>query len=127
LLHNYAWTAYLRREGATECPEPLESSNAKLESQKIIGGKVNLYRRENRDNWQCSTFLNGHNWRVSTHEDSLGRAKDFAEDWYPVLRGNAHAALLPRETRRLGKKSKPPRSSSKKLSSSRRASAARFG
>ena len=27
-----------------------------------------------------------------THEDSLGRAKDFAEDWYLALRGKAHAA-----------------------------------
>lgn len=47
-----------------------------------MGGKVNIYRRDNSDNWQCSIFLNGRNWRVSTHENSLGRAKNFAEDWY---------------------------------------------
>src|ERR1700733_9375395 len=78
----------------------------KAETHKTMGGKVNIYRRENSDNWQCSTFLNGRNWRVSTHEDSLGRAKDFAEDWYLALRGKAHAGLLTKETRRQGKKFK---------------------
>lgn len=52
--------------------ETLESPKPKAETHKTMGGKVNIYRRENSDNWQCSTFLNGHNWRVSTHEDSLG-------------------------------------------------------
>ena len=70
--------------------ETLESPKPKTETHKTMGGKVNIYRRENSDNWQCSTFLNGRNWRVSTHEDSLGRAKDFAEDWYLALRGKAH-------------------------------------
>jgi integrase len=84
--------------------ETLESPKPKAETHKIMGGKVNIYRRENSDNWQCSTFLNGRNWRVSTHEDSLGRAKDFAEDWYLALRGKAHAGLLTKETRRQGKK-----------------------
>jgi len=86
--------------------ETLESPKTKAETHKTMGGKVNIYRRENSDNWQCSTFLNGRNWRVSTHEDSLGRAKDFAEDWYLALRGKAHAGLLPNETRRQGKKFK---------------------
>ena len=62
--------------------ETLESSKPKAETHKTMGGKVNIYRRENSDNWQCSTFLNGRNWRVSTHEDSLARAKDFAADGY---------------------------------------------
>jgi integrase len=86
--------------------ETLESPKPKAESYKTMGGKVNIYRRKNSDNWQCSTFLNGRNWRVSTHEDSLGRAKDFAEDWYLGLRGKAHAGLLPKGIRRQGKKFK---------------------
>jgi integrase len=86
--------------------ETLESPKPKAETHKTMGGKVNIYRRENSDTWQCSTFLNGRNWRVSTHEDSLGRAKDFAEDWYLALRGKAHAGILQKETRRLGKKFK---------------------
>ncbi|HTY51295.1 MAG TPA: hypothetical protein VMB48_16525 [Steroidobacteraceae bacterium] len=71
-----------------------------------MGGKVNIYRRENSGNWQCSTFLNGRNWRVTTGEDSLARAKDFAEDWYLGLRGKAHAGLLESATKRQGKKFK---------------------
>jgi integrase len=70
------------------------SEPQKTETHKIMGGKVNVYRRENSDNWQCSTFLKGRNWRVSTKEDSLARAKDFAEDWYLRLRGEAHAGIL---------------------------------
>ena len=60
--------------------ETLESPQPKAVTHKIMGGKVNIYRRENSDNWQCSTYLNGRNRRVSTHEDSLARARDFAED-----------------------------------------------
>ena len=86
--------------------ETLESPRTKAETHKTMGGKVNIYRRGNSDNWQCSTFLNGRNWRISTHENNLGRAKDFAEDWYLGLRGRAHAGLLPNATRRQGKKFK---------------------
>ena len=53
----------------------------------ILGGKVNLYQRENSPKWQCSTYLAGKNHRASTKTDSLSQAKDFAEDWYLTLRG----------------------------------------
>jgi integrase len=56
------------------------------EHHEMMGGKVHVYRRENSSHWQCSTFLNGRNWRVSTKEDSLALAKEFAEDWYLELR-----------------------------------------
>ncbi|MEZ5918316.1 MAG: hypothetical protein R3C40_12260 [Parvularculaceae bacterium] len=56
------------------------------EKHKIMGGKVYVYRRSDSSNWQCSTFLDGRNWRQSTKEDSLARAKEFAEDWYLGLR-----------------------------------------
>lgn len=52
-----------------------------------MGGKLHVYRRKNSGNWQCSTYLAGKNWRISTKEDSLSRAKDFAEDWYINLKG----------------------------------------
>lgn len=84
----------------------LESPKSQAESHKILGGKVNIYRRENSDNWQCSTYVNGRNWRVSTYEESLKLARDFAEEWYFTLRGKAHAGLLPYEARRPGKKFK---------------------
>jgi integrase len=51
-------------------------------SHAILGGKVLVYRRPNSQRWQCSTRINGRNWRVSTGEDSLALAKEFAEDWF---------------------------------------------
>ena len=59
-----------------------------------MGGKLHVYRRENSTNWQCSTYLAGKNWRVSTKEDSLARAKEVAEDWYLTLRGKHLAGAL---------------------------------
>jgi integrase len=53
----------------------------------LMGGKLHLYKRENSNCWQCSTYLAGRNRRASTKEDSLAKAKDFAEDWYLELRG----------------------------------------
>jgi integrase len=64
------------------------------EHHELMGGKLHLYRRERSTNWQCSTYISGKNWRKSTGEDSLSRAKDFAEDWYLGLRGKKHAGLL---------------------------------
>ena len=58
-----------------------------MEKHTIIGGKVHVHKRENSSNWQCSTYLNGNNRRVTTKEDSLALAKQFAEDWYLGLRG----------------------------------------
>lgn len=85
----------------------MSSTESAADTHKIMGGKVNLYRRKEGGNWQCSTFLKGRNWRVTTKEDSLGRAKDFAEDWYLGLRGKAHSGLiLNSETKRHGKKFK---------------------
>ena len=56
------------------------------EKHTILGGKVYVYQREGSPVWQCSTYLDGKNRRVSTKEKSLGKAKDFAEDWYLQLR-----------------------------------------
>ncbi|MDX2181395.1 MAG: hypothetical protein SFV18_17505 [Bryobacteraceae bacterium] len=64
------------------------------EKHTILGGKVHVYRRENSSQWQCATYLEGKNRRVSTKEDSLAKAKDFAEDWFLQLRGKARAGEL---------------------------------
>jgi integrase len=64
------------------------------ETHPIMGGKVHLYRRGDSDHWHCSTFLKGKNHRKSTKMDSLSLAKEFAEDWYLVLRGKDRAGLL---------------------------------
>ena len=51
------------------------------EKHTILGGKVHVYRRDNSSLWQCSTYLAGKNRRVSTKEDGLAKAKDFATGW----------------------------------------------
>lgn len=67
------------------------------EKHTILGGKVHVYRRDNSSLWQCSTYLAGKNRRVSTKEDSLAKAKDFAEDWYLGLRGKVRNGELSSE------------------------------
>lgn len=64
------------------------------EQHDLMGGKLHVYRRENSGYWQCSTYLAGKNWRVSTKEDSLALAKQFAEDWFISLKGMNYAGEL---------------------------------
>ncbi len=66
-----------------------------MPTHSILGGKVNLYRREDGgENWFCSTYLNGRNHRKSTKTDSLSHAEEIAEDWFLELRGKSRAGLL---------------------------------
>ena len=65
-----------------------------METHTIMGGKVHVYRRENSSCWQCSSYLEGKNRRVSTKEESLAKAKDFAEDWCLELRGKQRSGEL---------------------------------
>jgi len=53
-----------------------------MERHRILGDKVHLYRRADGGPWHCYTYLKGQEWRRSTKERSLARAKDVAEDWY---------------------------------------------
>lgn len=53
-----------------------------MEIHRILGDKVRLYRRSESGPWHCSTYLKSKEWRRSTKERSLARAKDIAEDWY---------------------------------------------
>ena len=64
------------------------------EHHLLMGGKLHVYKRENSDCWQCSTYLAGRNWRTSTKHDSLSLAKEFAEDWYLTLRGKCRAGEI---------------------------------
>ncbi|MFN3701838.1 MAG: tyrosine-type recombinase/integrase [Alphaproteobacteria bacterium] len=57
------------------------------ESHTIFDGRIHVYKRDDSRYWQCAAFLNEKNFRVSTREESLSKAKDFAEDWYLELRG----------------------------------------
>jgi integrase len=65
-----------------------------MEKHSVLGGRVHIYKRENSRHWQCSTFLAGRNWRVSTKEHSLAKAKDFAEDWFLGLKGKHRAGEI---------------------------------
>jgi integrase len=53
-----------------------------MEIHKILGDKVRIYRRADGGAWHCSTYLKSKEWRRSTKEKSLAKAKDVAEDWY---------------------------------------------
>lgn len=68
-----------------------------MATHSILGGKVHVYKRGRSRYWQCSTYLAGKNWRVSTKEEALAQAKDFAEDWYLSLRGKSSRGELKSE------------------------------
>ncbi|WP_223475034.1 tyrosine-type recombinase/integrase [Oricola indica] len=65
-----------------------------MEKHTIMGGKVRVYRRPETRKWQCSTYLQGKHRRVSTGEESLALAKEFAEDWYFRLRAKQKGGAL---------------------------------
>jgi len=65
-----------------------------MPSHIIHGGKVNIYRREDGNVWQCSASVGHKQFRVSTGETSLDLAKQFAADWLLTLKGKKHAGIL---------------------------------
>jgi integrase len=64
-----------------------------MASHEILGGLVQVYRRGGRF-WHCSASMSGRQYRVTTKEEDLPQAKQFAEDWYITLRGKARAGIL---------------------------------
>lgn len=54
---------------------------------ELLGGKVQVYRRPNSPFWHCSASIGGHQYRVSSKQEGLAQAKDFAEDWFLTLKG----------------------------------------
>lgn len=68
-----------------------------MEKHTLMGGKLHVYKRPGSSAWQCSTYLAGKNRRVSTKEDSLSLAKEFAEDWYLGLKGKQRAGEITNE------------------------------
>ena len=67
------------------------------EMHTIFDGRIHVYKRDDSRYWQCSAYIDDHNFRVSTKEESLGKAKDFAEDWYLELRGKHKRGELKEE------------------------------
>ena len=68
-----------------------------MANHTILGGKVHVYKRGRSRYWQCSTYIASKNRRVSTKQESLAHAKDFAEDWYLDLRGKNNRGELKSE------------------------------
>jgi integrase len=64
-----------------------------MASHEILGRMVQVYKRSGR-HWQCSASIDGRQYRVTTKEEELPQAKQFAEDWYLGLRGKARAGIL---------------------------------
>ena len=46
-----------------------------MESHISVGGKVQVYRRENSRFWQCAASVGGKQRRTSTKQESLALAK----------------------------------------------------
>ena len=57
----------------------------KMEKHSILDDKVHVYKRRGSRFWQCSTYMNGSNHRVSTKEENLQLAIDFAREWYMAV------------------------------------------
>jgi integrase len=66
-------------------------------SHDLMGGKLHVYKRPGSHFWQCSAYEAGKNRRVSTREESLAHAKQFAEDWYLELRGKLRSGEIKTE------------------------------
>jgi integrase len=71
-----------------------------MQKHSLMGGKLHVYKRPGSSHWQCSTYLNGRNWRNSTKEESLSHAKEIAEDWYLELKGKSRAGLIKKPEKR---------------------------
>jgi hypothetical protein len=70
-----------------------------MESHNILGGKVQLYRREDSKFWWCATRLGGKQRRKTTKKESLKLAEDVAKDWYLTLEGKVRTGELEPEKR----------------------------
>jgi len=64
---------------------------------ELLGGKLHVYKREGSTYWQCSASIGKKQFRHSTKEESLVRAKEIAEDWFLELKGKSRFGLLKTE------------------------------
>lgn len=58
-----------------------------MPQHELLGGLVQLYKRDNSRFWQCYARVGQVTHRTSTKQEGLAQATDFAEDWYLELRG----------------------------------------
>lgn len=71
-----------------------------MEKHSILDNKVHVYKRGRSRYWQCSTYMNGRNHRVSTKEENIKLAIEFAREWYMAVYVNfkqsAHSQRIER-------------------------------
>jgi len=84
------------------------------ETHSFMDGKVHIYRRDRSRFWQCSSYMDGRNLRVSTKEESLTMAKEFAREWYMAAyvdsrHRNQNSRISPL-FRKFGHEDRPPES-----------------
>lgn len=65
-----------------------------MPTHAILGGNVQLYKRDRSPYWFATTTIAGKQRKKSTKETSLSLAKDIAEDWYLGLMGKAKSGSL---------------------------------
>ncbi len=68
-----------------------------MSSHELLGGMLQLYRRDNSRFWQCSASVGGKQRRSSTKQEDFTLAKQIAEDWFLELRGKDRAGILKSE------------------------------
>lgn len=70
-----------------------------MATHSMFDGRLQVYRRGNSRYWQCAARVNGERFRQSTKEETLDRAKDFAEEWYLDLRGKTRRGEIVQKER----------------------------
>ena len=65
-----------------------------MPSHEVLGGLVQVYKRAGTRYWWCRASVAHAQHRISTEEEALADAKQFAEDWFLGLRGQARAGIL---------------------------------
>jgi integrase len=66
-------------------------------NHQLMGGDVQLFKRQNSQFWYCQASVGGRRHRISTKKESLKLAEDVAKDWFLTLQGKARAGLLTSE------------------------------
>lgn len=65
-----------------------------MPQHELLGGLVQLYKRDNSRFWQCYARVGQQTHRTSTKHEALAQATDFAEDWYLELRGKNRVGAI---------------------------------
>lgn len=73
-----------------------------MNTHSMFDDRLQVYKRDNSRFWQCSARVGGQRFRQSTGQESLEQARDWAEDWYLSLRGQARRGEIQPTERTFG-------------------------